>query len=45
MPAGGRGGPPAAEGGAYALADRIHFDNAYCRRDIGRRALEARNGG
>ena len=27
---------------AYALADRIHFDNAYCRRDIGRRALEAR---
>ena len=30
---------------AYALADRIHFDNAYCRRDIGRRALEARDNG
>ena len=26
---------------AYDLADRIHFDNAYCRRDIGRRALAA----
>lgn len=26
---------------AYALADRIHFENATCRRDIGRRALEA----
>ena len=26
---------------AYALADRIHFENAYCRRDIGRRALQA----
>ncbi len=26
---------------AYALADRIHFDNAYCRRDIGARALRA----
>lgn len=26
---------------AYALADRIHFDNAYCRRDIGQRALRA----
>ena len=26
---------------AYRLADRIHFDNAYCRRDIGRRALAA----
>ena len=30
---------PAAVAAAYALADRIHFDNAYCRRDIGRRAL------
>ena len=30
-----------AVSGAYALADRIHFKNAYCRRDIGRRALEA----
>ena len=26
---------------AYDLADRIHFENAYCRRDIGRRALAA----
>ena len=30
---------PAAVAAAYALADRVHFDNAYCRRDIGRRAL------
>lgn len=27
--------------GAYELADKIHFDNAYMRRDIGKRALEA----
>jgi phosphoribosylamine--glycine ligase len=27
---------------AYVLADRIHFENAYCRRDIGKRALEAK---
>ena len=26
---------------AYDLAGRIHFDNAYCRRDIGQRALAA----
>ena len=26
---------------AYALADRIHFDNKYLRRDIGQRALKA----
>ena len=26
---------------AYKLADRIHFDNAFCRRDIGQRALAA----
>ena len=26
---------------AYDLADRIHFENAYCRRDIGQRALAA----
>ena len=26
---------------AYDLADRVHFENAYCRRDIGRRALAA----
>ncbi len=32
---------PEAIGKAYALADRIHFDNAFCRRDIGRRALSA----
>ena len=27
--------------GAYALAGNIHFENAYCRRDIGQRALAA----
>ena len=32
---------PAAIARAYALADRIHFDNAFCRRDIGQRALKA----
>lgn len=26
---------------AYTMADRIHFDNAFCRRDIGARALAA----
>ena len=31
----------AAIDGAYALAGNIHFENAYCRRDIGRRALAA----
>ena len=31
----------AAIAAAYDLADRIHFDNAYCRRDIGQRALAA----
>ncbi len=30
-----------AIGRAYALADRIHFENAYMRRDIGKRALAA----
>ena len=35
---------PEAVSAAYALADRIHFDNAFCRRDIGRRALEALGG-
>ena len=30
--------------GAYALADRIHFTNAYMRRDIGKRALAALKG-
>ena len=32
---------PAAIEAAYALAERIHFDNAYYRRDIGARALRA----
>lgn len=32
---------PAAIKKAYALADRIHFENAFCRRDIGQRALKA----
>ena len=27
---------------AYAAADRIHFENAFCRRDIGQRALAAK---
>ena len=35
---------PEAIDAAYALADRIHFDNAYCRRDIGQRALTALGG-
>ena len=34
----------AAIAAAYDLADRIHFDNAYCRRDIGQRALKALGG-
>ncbi|MBQ8885801.1 MAG: phosphoribosylamine--glycine ligase [Clostridia bacterium] len=28
--------------GAYALAEKIHFENAYMRRDIGKRALAAK---
>ncbi len=32
---------PQAIEGAYALADRVKFENAYRRSDIGRRALEA----
>jgi len=32
---------PAAIDKAYALAEKIHFDNAYYRRDIGQRALQA----
>ncbi len=32
---------PEAIEGAYALADTIHFENAFCRRDIGARALKA----
>ena len=27
---------------AYGIAGRIHFENSYCRRDIGQRALNAR---
>ena len=26
---------------AYQRVEKIHFDNAYCRRDIGKRALDA----
>ena len=33
----------AAQKEAYALADRIAFENKYCRRDIGERALRAGN--
>ena len=32
---------PAAIEQAYALAEKIHFDNAYYRKDIGQRALKA----
>ena len=32
---------PQAVEDAYALAQRVHFANAYCRSDIGRRALRA----
>ncbi len=32
---------PAAIAAAYAAADRIRFENAFCRRDIGARALKA----
>ena len=32
---------PRAVTAAYRLADRVHFENAYCRRDIGQRALQA----
>ena len=32
---------PEAIAAAYAKVDTIHFDNAYCRRDIGQRALKA----
>ena len=31
----------AAIAGAYRLADAVKFENAYCRRDIGQRALKA----
>ena len=29
---------------SYDLAGRIHFENAYCRSDIGQRALAAERG-
>ena len=29
---------------AYAVASQVHFDNAYCRKDIGQRALRAGKG-
>jgi len=32
---------PEAVASAYALASQVHFENAYCRRDIGQRALRA----
>ena len=32
---------PDAVGKAYKLAGRVRFENAFCRRDIGQRALEA----
>ncbi len=32
---------PRAVAAAYRLANRVHFENAYCRRDIGQRALQA----
>ncbi len=35
---------PAAVDAAYAIADTVHFENAYCRRDIGIRALRISEG-
>ena len=32
---------PDAVGKAYKLAGQVRFENAFCRRDIGQRALEA----
>ena len=32
---------PAAIEKAYALADQVRFEGAFCRRDIGQRALRA----
>ena len=29
---------------AYSIADQVHFENAFCRRDIGQRALKAAKG-
>ena len=37
-------GPEDAIRDAYALAAQVHFDNAYCRKDIGQRALRAVKG-
>ena len=33
---------PQAIEAAYALADQVKFENAFCRRDIGQRALRAK---
>ncbi len=35
---------PGALKKAYAAVERIHFDNAYYRRDVGKRALAAKEG-
>ena len=32
---------PEAIRGAYQLVEKIHFGNAYCRKDIGAKALKA----
>lgn len=34
---------PEAISKAYAVVEKVHFGNAYCRRDIGQRALKAYN--
>ena len=35
---------PEAIEAAYRLTEEIHFENAYCRRDIGKKALAAMEG-
>ena len=32
---------PAAIKAAYKIVEKVHFENAYCRKDIGARALKA----
>jgi phosphoribosylamine--glycine ligase len=34
----------AAQAAAYALVDQIHWDDAYCRRDVGYRAVARERG-